>query len=76
MAWRLALLGVICSLAGFPWGRSYLRKVCPKTSKPCEIWVMTVFVGDSLTPRAARKALLRGRTVSSKLDFVQNMRFE
>jgi hypothetical protein len=65
-AWTLALQGVICRLAGFPWGRSYWRRVCPKQSKPCEIGVMTVFVGDSLTPRAARTALIRGRAVSAK----------
>ena len=66
MAWRLAVLGVICRVAGFPWGRSSVRKGCPQQSTPCERWVLTVFVRDRLTPRAARTALIRGRTVSSK----------
>jgi hypothetical protein len=65
-AWKLTLLGVIWSLPSWPLGRSYLRSVCPKKSKPCVMGVMTVFVGDSLTPHSARKALIRGRTVSSK----------
>lgn len=65
-AWKLTLLGVICRLAGLPLGRSYLRRVCPKKSKPCAMGVMTVFVGDSYTPRSAKKALIRGRTVSSR----------
>jgi hypothetical protein len=43
-----------------------MRRVCPRQSKPCAMGVMTVFVGDSLTPRSARKALIRGRIMSSK----------
>jgi hypothetical protein len=65
-AWTLAGLGVICSVPGLPWSRSCVRRVCSRQSKPCAMGVMTVFVGDSLTPRSARKALIRGRTVSSK----------
>jgi hypothetical protein len=65
MPWELALLGVICSLAGFPGGRSCLRRVCPKKSNPSVMGVMTVFAVDSLTPRSATKALIRGRIVSS-----------
>lgn len=65
-AWKLALLGVIRSLAGFLLRRSCLRKVCPKKSKPCEMGVMTVFSADSRTPRSAKKALIRGRTTSAK----------
>jgi hypothetical protein len=64
-AWKLTLLSVIWSLPGWPLGRSYLRRVCPQKSKPGVMGVMTIFVGDSLTPRAARKAFIRGRTVSS-----------
>jgi hypothetical protein len=65
-AGKLTLLGVIWSLADVPLGRSYWRRVCPKKSKPWAMGVMTVFIGDSLTPRSAKKALIRGRTVSSR----------
>jgi hypothetical protein len=65
-ACRLARLGVICRLAGLSVGRSCVRHVCPQKSKPCEMGVLTVFVGDSRTPRSAQKALIRGRTLSSK----------
>jgi hypothetical protein len=64
-AWKLALLGVIWSLAGLPVGRSCLRKVCPKKSKPCARGVMTVFSVDSRTPRSAKKASIRGSTTSA-----------
>ena len=66
MAWRLALLGVICSVARVPWCRARWHKVCPKKSKPWARGVMTVFVADSRTPRSAKKAVIRGRMVSSK----------
>ncbi len=46
-AWKLALLGVMRSLAGLPLHRSCLRKVCPKKSKPSQMGVMTVFSVDS-----------------------------
>lgn len=65
MACTLALLGVIWSLAGLPLGRTYLRTVCPKKSKPCASGVMIVLWGESRTPRAAKKALTAGRTVCS-----------
>ena len=66
MVCTLALLGVMCSLAGLPCGRAYLRMVCPRKSKPCARGVMIVLCGDSRTPRAAKKALIDGRIVSSK----------
>lgn len=58
--------GVIRSLAGFLLRRSCLRKGCPQKSQPCAIGVMTVFSADSRMPRAAKKALIRGRTTSAK----------
>jgi hypothetical protein len=56
MACTLALLGVIWRLAGLPLGRTCLRTVCPKKSKPCASGVMIVLWGKSRTPRAAQKA--------------------
>ena len=66
MVWRLALLGVLWSLARVPLRRAGLRRVCPRKSKPCARGVMTVLVVDSRTPRSAQKAVIRGRTVFSK----------
>ena len=64
-AWKLAVLGLICSLAGSPLRPSWLRRVCPRKSKPLAIGVMTVFSADSRTPRSAKKALRRGSPVSA-----------
>ena len=52
-------------LGRLPVGRSGLRTVCPKKSKPCARGVMTVFSVESRTPRSAKKALIRGRTTSA-----------
>jgi hypothetical protein len=48
-----------------PWRCAGFRRGCPKKSNPWGMGVMTVFSGDSLTPRSAKKALIRGRIVSS-----------
>ena len=56
MACTLALLGVIWRLAGLPLGRTWLRTVCPKKSKPCASGVIIVLWEESRTPRAAQKA--------------------
>ena len=66
MAWRLALLGVICSWARVPLRRACVHQVCPQKSTPCARGVLTVFVADSRPPRSANKAVIRGRMVSSK----------
>lgn len=66
MAWRLAWLGVICSVARVPWRRACVHKVCPQQSTPCARGVLTVSVADSRTPRSAKKAVIRGRMVSSQ----------
>ena len=57
MPWKLAVLGVICSLAGLPLGRSCLRRVCPKKSNP-----VSDGGNDGLRPsRARRRVLLKRR---------------
>src|SRR5690348_1765480 len=47
--------GVMKNLERFP--RRYLRIVCPKKSNPSSIRVMTVFVGESSSPRSRRQLL-------------------
>ena len=57
-AWTLALDGVINSTP------RYLRTFWPRKSKPTSRCVMTVFGGDSSSPRSARNRSTSGRTWS------------
>ena len=62
MARKLALLGVICSLAGLSGDRSYLRIVCPSTT--LSVWLVgpNVLRQRTLTPflPASTNAVFQG----------------
>ncbi len=45
-------------MSSFPLG--YLRTFCPRKSKPCSTCVMTVFVGESSSPRSCRNCSTTG----------------
>src|SRR5437867_7627999 len=50
-------------MSSFPFG--YLRTFCPRKSKPFSTCVMTVFVGESSSPRSCRNCSTRGLTSPS-----------
>src|SRR5260370_29438718 len=47
----------------------YLRTFCPRKSKPFSTCVMTVFVGESSSPRSCRNCSTRGWTSPSSDSF-------
>ncbi len=55
-------------MSSFPLG--YLRTFCPRKSKPLVTCVMTVFVGESSSPRSCRNCSTRGLTSPSSSSFV------
>ena len=54
-------------MSSFPLG--YLRTFCPRKSKPFSTCVMTVFVGESSSPRFCRNCSTRGLTSPSSNSF-------
>ena len=50
-------------MSSFPFG--YLRTFCPRKSKPVVTCVMTVFTGESSSPRSRRKPSTSGLISSS-----------
>src|SRR5215472_17326709 len=54
-------------MSSFPFG--YLRTFCPRKSKPFSTCVMTVFVGESSSPRSCRNCSTRDLTSPSSNSF-------
>src|SRR5438876_861373 len=54
-------------MSSFPFG--YLRTFCPRKSKPFSTCVLTVFVGESSSPRSCRNCSTRGLTSPSSNSF-------
>src|SRR2546430_5856183 len=55
-------------MSNFPLG--YLRTFCPRKSKPCSTCVVTVFVGESSSPRSCRN---RSEEHTSELQSQSNL---
>src|SRR6266566_1979864 len=55
-------------MSNFPLG--YLRTFCPRKSKPCSTCVMTVFAGESSSPRFCRNCSTRGLISPSSSSLV------
>ena len=61
--WMFFLEGFISS---FPW---YLRRCCPRKSKPFSMCVMSVFSWESVNPRSFMNCSTSGLTSFSKTSF-------